>query len=122
MLSVEQKSLAEECIRAAGLSDRVRVHLLDYRETPASFRHVFDALVSIETPEQVGLKHFDTYFRIVDFALKPRNVTVVISASSFPESHFSAYQPADFVRKYHLRYQYQSRTIGHRQFAWPCRV
>ncbi|KIY45166.1 putative cyclopropane fatty acid synthase [Fistulina hepatica ATCC 64428] len=100
-LSVEQKTLAEERIRAAGLSDRVRVHLLDYREVPASFEHAFDAFVSIEMLEHVGPKHYDTYFRIVDFALKPRNSTVVISASSFPESRFSAYQPEDFMRKYH---------------------
>ncbi|KAG6821822.1 hypothetical protein H0H93_007086, partial [Arthromyces matolae] len=42
-LSIEQKTLAEERIRAAGLEGRVRVHLLDYRSIPAEFEKSFDA-------------------------------------------------------------------------------
>jgi cyclopropane-fatty-acyl-phospholipid synthase len=50
-LSVEQKTLAEERIKAAGVEDRVRVHLLDYREIPPEFEKAFDAFVSIEMLE-----------------------------------------------------------------------
>lgn len=50
-LSIEQKSLAEERIKAAGVEDRVRVHLLDYREIPAEFEKAFDAFVSVEMLE-----------------------------------------------------------------------
>ena len=50
-LSVEQKTLAEERIKKAGLEDRIRVHLLDYREIPAEFEKAFDAFVSIEMIE-----------------------------------------------------------------------
>lgn len=50
-LSVEQKTLAEERIRAAGVEDRVHVHLLDYREIPPEFEKAFDAFVSIEMLE-----------------------------------------------------------------------
>jgi len=50
-LSVEQKALAEERIKAAGFEDRIRVHLLDYREIPADFEKAFDAFVSIEMIE-----------------------------------------------------------------------
>ena len=55
-LSVEQKALAEERIKDAGLDDRIRVHLLDYRDIPPEFEHVFDAFVSIEMIEHVGPK------------------------------------------------------------------
>ena len=55
-LSKEQKALAEERVRAAGLEDRIRVHLLDYREIPAEFEAAFDAFVSIEMIE-VRLPH-----------------------------------------------------------------
>ena len=50
-LSIEQKILAEERIREAGLEDRIRVHLVDYREIPAEFEKAFDAFVSIEMIE-----------------------------------------------------------------------
>ena len=50
-LSIEQKTLAEDRIREAGLEDRIRVHLLDYRKIPAEFENAFDAFVSIEMIE-----------------------------------------------------------------------
>ena len=50
-LSIEQKTLAEERIKKAGLEDCIRVHLLDYREIPAEFEKAFDAFVSIEMIE-----------------------------------------------------------------------
>jgi cyclopropane-fatty-acyl-phospholipid synthase len=50
-LSIEQKRLAEERIREAGLESRIRVHLMDYREVPAEWNGTFDAFVSIEMIE-----------------------------------------------------------------------
>jgi cyclopropane-fatty-acyl-phospholipid synthase len=50
-LSKEQKALAEERIKAAGLQDVIRVHLMDYREIPPSFEKAFDAFISIEMLE-----------------------------------------------------------------------
>ncbi|KAJ8595054.1 cyclopropane-fatty-acyl-phospholipid synthase [Rhizopogon salebrosus TDB-379] len=99
-LSMEQKALAEERIKAAGLQDVIRVHLMDYREIPPSFEKAFDAFISIEMLEHVGSKHYHDYFRLVDFALKSRNATVVVTSSTFPESRYSGYQPEDFMRKY----------------------
>ena len=55
-LSVEQKQLAEERIRARGLAGRVRVHLMDYRDVPAAWAHAFDAFLSVEMLEHVGSK------------------------------------------------------------------
>jgi cyclopropane-fatty-acyl-phospholipid synthase len=50
-LSKEQKALAEERVKAAGLQDVIRVHLMDYREIPPSFEKAFDAFISIEMLE-----------------------------------------------------------------------
>jgi len=50
-LSVEQKSLAEERVRAAGLQDRIRIHLMDYRDMPIEWAGRFDAFVSVEMLE-----------------------------------------------------------------------
>lgn len=99
-LSKEQKALAEERIRVAGLQDRIRVHLLDYRDIPAEFENAFDAFVSIEMLEHVGPKYYPTYFKLVDFALKPRSATAVVTSSTFPEGRYSDYQAVDFMRKY----------------------
>lgn len=76
------------------------MHLLDYREIPAEFENAFDAFVSVEMLEHVGAKHYEHYFRLVDFALKDKNATAVVTASTFPESKFSSYQAEDFMRKY----------------------
>ncbi|KAF8803927.1 cyclopropane-fatty-acyl-phospholipid synthase [Phlegmacium glaucopus] len=99
-LSIEQKRLAEERIKAAGLENRIRVHLLDYREIPAEFEKAFDAFVSVEMLEHVGAKYYNLYFKLVDFALKSKNATAVVTASTFPESRYSTYQAEDFMRKY----------------------
>ena len=53
-LSIEQKALADERIKAAGLEGRVRIHLMDYRDIPPEFKHAFDAFISIEMVEHVG--------------------------------------------------------------------
>ena len=50
-LSVQQKNLAEKRIAALGLSDKIRVHLMDYRQLPAEFEGQFDAFVSVEMVE-----------------------------------------------------------------------
>ncbi|TRM68154.1 cyclopropane fatty acid synthase [Schizophyllum amplum] len=99
-LSVEQKRLAEGRIREAGVEGKIRVHLLDYREIPAEFEKAFDAFISIEMVEHVGAKHYNTYFKLIDFALKSRDATAVISSSTFPESRYSTYQAEDFMRRY----------------------
>lgn len=110
-LSVEQKQLAEERIKAAGLEDRIRIHLMDYRDIPSHFAHAFDAFISIEMLEHVGSQvsgiscvpffcivngpssqHYPHYFKLVDFALKPQNATIVVSSSTFPESRYTGYQ------------------------------
>ncbi|KAI0034405.1 cyclopropane-fatty-acyl-phospholipid synthase [Vararia minispora EC-137] len=99
-LSQEQKRLADERIRAAGLQEHVRVHLMDYRELPPDFEKAFDAFVSVEMIEHVGSKYYEAYFEIVDWALKAEGATAVISSSTFPESRYTEYQAEDFMRKY----------------------
>ncbi|EIN13978.1 cyclopropane fatty acid synthase [Punctularia strigosozonata HHB-11173 SS5] len=99
-LSIEQKKLAEERIKEAGLDGHIRVHLMDYRQLPPEFEKAFDAFVSIEMLEHVGTKYYETYFKMVDWALKDDGSTAVVTSSTFPECRFSAYQPDDFMRRY----------------------
>jgi cyclopropane-fatty-acyl-phospholipid synthase len=66
-ISVEQAELARGRIAAAGLAERARVLLQDYRTT----RGEFDAVVSVEMIEAVGANHWDEYFATIDRLLAP---------------------------------------------------
>lgn len=59
-LSHEQASLARERIATAGLTDRCRVELSDYRDL--SLAHPFDKVVSVGMFEHVGESQMPTYF------------------------------------------------------------
>ncbi|KAF7791569.1 hypothetical protein EIP86_002585 [Pleurotus ostreatoroseus] len=103
-LSVEQKELAEERIKQAGVEDRVTVHLMDYRNLPREFKKQFDAVVSLEMLEAVGVKYMDKYIKMVDWALKSDRATAVLTAATYPNSTYTPYQGNDFVRMYHWPY------------------
>jgi cyclopropane-fatty-acyl-phospholipid synthase len=57
-LSTEQHKMSQERAAAAGLSDRVRFHLRDYREQPGPF----DRIVSVGMFEHVGAAHYREFF------------------------------------------------------------
>ncbi|KAI0777608.1 cyclopropane-fatty-acyl-phospholipid synthase [Trametes elegans] len=100
-LSREQKAMAEQRAAEAGVADKVRVHICDYRELPPAFEHQFDAAVSCEMVEAVGPRHMGSYFRMLDWALKPGRAAIVITATSQPEHRWREYQADDFARHYH---------------------
>lgn len=60
-LSANQHALASERVRAAGLSDRVHIHLEDYRDV----RGRYDRITSVGMFEHVGLKNLPRYFSAI---------------------------------------------------------
>jgi len=60
-LSTQQHKVAEERAQAAGVADRVRFHLRDYRLQPGPFERI----VSVGMFEHVGPKHYKEFFRKV---------------------------------------------------------
>ncbi|TIA99755.1 hypothetical protein E3P96_02831 [Wallemia ichthyophaga] len=99
-LSTAQKELAEQRISDAGLSNRIRVHLCDYRNMPQSWHANFDRVVSIEMIEAVGIEYLARYFDCLDWALNDNGIAV-IQAITIPEGRFGAYvKNVDFIRKY----------------------
>ena len=72
-ISREQHEVATERVREAGLGDRVKVLLSDYRD----LRGRFDKLVSIEMIEAVGWQYFDTFFRRCGGLLGPRGLMLL---------------------------------------------
>jgi cyclopropane-fatty-acyl-phospholipid synthase len=65
-LSKEQHALANEKARRAGLADRVRFELLDYRHMQGRF----DRIVSVGMFEHVGVHHYGEFFAKVNALMK----------------------------------------------------
>jgi cyclopropane-fatty-acyl-phospholipid synthase len=74
-LSTEQLDLARERTAAAGLDDRVRFELRDYRDVEGPF----DRIVSVGMLEHVGSPNLRTYFETVKRQLAPDGVALIHS-------------------------------------------
>ena len=72
-LSSEQHKVSEQRAAEAGLSDRVRFHLRDYRQESASY----DRIVSVGMFEHVGLPHYEEFFRKVHDLLRDDGVALL---------------------------------------------
>jgi cyclopropane-fatty-acyl-phospholipid synthase len=68
-LSEPQAQLARERIAAAGLKDRCKIEVWDYRELPDDAR--FDKIASVGMVEHVGRSQLDTYFETAFRLLQP---------------------------------------------------
>ncbi|KAJ6475045.1 CFS1-like protein [Mycena vitilis] len=100
-LSVQQQTLAQERIAAAGLTDRITVHLMDYRNMPADWEGMFDRVVSIEMIEAVGSEFLVGYWKTVDWAMKPLGGVGCVQVITIPEARFERYiREIDFIRKW----------------------
>jgi len=76
-LSEEQLKLARERAEAAGVSDKVRFELLDYRVLAKRAPGYFDRIVSVGMFEHVGVPQFDTFFRACANLLKDDGVMLL---------------------------------------------
>ena len=74
-LSVEQHKVAVRRAAAAGLSDRVRFYLRDYREEPGSY----DRIVSVGMFEHVGINHYGAFFAKLQSLLAADGVALLHS-------------------------------------------
>lgn len=85
-LSLEQKLLAEQRIKEAGLADKIRVLLCDYRKAPLrDGGKSYDKIVSIEMLEAVGREWLTTYFGCVDKLLKKEGGIAAFQCITIPE-------------------------------------
>jgi cyclopropane-fatty-acyl-phospholipid synthase len=72
-LSEEQLAEARRRVEEAGLSDRVRFELMDYR----AWDRPVDRVVSVGMFEHVGINNYAAFFRGIRKALKPDGVALV---------------------------------------------
>ena len=95
-LSKEQLAEATARAQAAGVGERVRFELRDYRDV----RESYDRVVSIEMYEAVGEAYWRSYFAAIARALKPGGRAAIqgitISPKLFPQYRLKQ----DFIQKY----------------------
>ncbi|MFN8620661.1 MAG: cyclopropane-fatty-acyl-phospholipid synthase family protein [Chloroflexota bacterium] len=95
-VSDAQHALANERIRDAGLADRARVELRDYRDLTGTW----DAIVSIEMFEAVGPEYYRTFFDACDRALTPDG-RLSLQTISFHESDYrSQLRGVNWIQQY----------------------
>ena len=73
-LSKEQQALATERAKNAGLADRVKFELRDYRDVTGPFR-----IVSVGMFEHVGVHHYDEFFKKLNALMPDDGITVLHS-------------------------------------------
>ncbi|CAD7695206.1 unnamed protein product [Ostreobium quekettii] len=97
-ISKAQLGEAQARVKAAGLEDRVKLMLCDYRQCPGA--GTFDKVVSIEMIEAVGHENMDGYFATIWRMLKPGGAAA-IQAISVPDERYKAYcGSSDFIREH----------------------
>jgi cyclopropane-fatty-acyl-phospholipid synthase len=94
-ISRQQRELAEQRIREAGLTDRIDVLLADYRD----LTDAYDKAVSVEMIEAVGADYLDTFFQQCGNRLAPGG-RMVIQAITVPDERYTEYlQSVDFIQQ-----------------------
>ncbi len=95
-ISREQRDLAVERIREAGLADRVEVLFKDYRDLEGRF----DKLVSIEMIEAVGHHYLEAFFRACSDRLKEDGL-MMLQAITITDRVFERHKHSvDFIKRY----------------------
>lgn len=95
-ISREQFDYAQQRMAKAGLSDKVDIQLIDYRDVQGQF----DRVASIEMFEAVGQEYWPTYFGKVHDVLKPSG-RAGLQIITIDDALFEGYQArTDFIQKY----------------------
>jgi cyclopropane-fatty-acyl-phospholipid synthase len=95
-LSAQQKAYADGRLAKAGLADRARIVLADYRDVAGRF----DAVASVEMVEAVGEEYWPAYLQSIARALKPGG-KAALQLISIREELFHHYAAnADFIQAY----------------------
>jgi cyclopropane-fatty-acyl-phospholipid synthase len=95
-ISEQQRKLALDRVRDAGLHDRVTVELCDYREEHGQY----DAVVSVEMIEAVGAEYWPEYFSVLDRVLAPGG-RVGLQAITMPHDRMIASKASyTWIHKY----------------------
>ncbi|KAI6176243.1 Class I SAM-dependent methyltransferase [Aphelenchoides bicaudatus] len=93
-ISQAQYDLAVQRVKDAGLQDRVKIYLQDYRDVEGQF----DRVISIGMYEHVGHQHLVDYFKKLNSLLKPDGFALNHGLNSRTDTGFSG--GTEFVQRY----------------------
>ena len=98
-LSHEQLDLARERVEAEGLTDRVTLELMDYRDLPTDGR--FDKVVSVGMFEHVGHANLGLYFHHLFEAVKPGGLVLNHGITArYPDGRQVGRGAGEFIGRY----------------------
>ncbi|KAJ4834137.1 hypothetical protein Tsubulata_012634 [Turnera subulata] len=97
-LSEEQLKYAEMKVKDAGLQDRIKFLLCDYRQLPKNYK--YDRIISCEMIEAVGHEYMEEFFGCCESVLAEDGI-FVLQFISIPEERYDEYrQSSDFIKEY----------------------
>ncbi|KAF3457852.1 hypothetical protein FNV43_RR02512 [Rhamnella rubrinervis] len=97
-LSEEQLKYAQKKVREAGLQDRIRFLLCDYRQLPDTYK--YDRIISCEMIENVGHEFMNDFFGCCESVLSEDGL-LVLQFISIPEERYAEYRrSSDFIKEY----------------------
>ena len=114
-ISDAQFRFAAKRVADAGLSDRVTVLDLDYRDLTGSY----DKLVSIEMIEAVDWRQHDTFFRTCASLLRPHGLMALQAITMDDRSYARAKTGPDFIREHDLSRGVHPLAGGHHPLPPP---
>ena len=99
-ISRRQEELARARVAEAGLTGRVEIVRLDYRDLPGALGRRFDRLVSIEMIEAVGHRFLPAYMGVVGDLLHPDGLAL-IQAITINDQRYDEYRRSvDFIQRH----------------------
>ncbi|KAL4643622.1 hypothetical protein ACB092_02G105800 [Castanea dentata] len=97
-LSKEQLKLAEKKVKDAGLQDRIKFLLCDYRQLPDTYK--YDRIISCEMIEHVGHEYMEEFFGCCE-SLLAEDGLFVLQFTSIPDKRYDEYRrSSDFIKEY----------------------
>lgn len=95
-ISREQFQAARQRVAVAGVADRVKVVMQDYRDLEGCY----DKLVSIEMIEAVGHHYLDTYLQQCAALLKPQGLALIQGITIEDRYYRQALNRVSFIQRY----------------------
>jgi cyclopropane-fatty-acyl-phospholipid synthase len=95
-ISAAQRDFAVRKIAERGLSDRITVLLLDYRDLEGQY----DKLVSIEMVEAVGAEYLDAFFEACSRLVKPDGAMLLQAITLQDQFYRQALRSVDYIQRY----------------------
>ncbi|XP_039154814.1 uncharacterized protein LOC104414445 [Eucalyptus grandis] len=97
-LSKEQLKYAESRVKEAGLQDRIKFLLCDYRQLPSTYK--YDRIISCEMIEAVGHEYMEEFFSCCESVLA-KNGLLVLQFTSIPDERYDEHRrSSSFMKEY----------------------